>query len=408
MVEILDGLADEDFGDRIIFPGLVDSHVHVNEPGRTEWEGFRTATAAAAAGGTTTIVDMPLNSIPPTVDAAALEAKRQSAEGSLAVDTAFWGGVVPGSLEHVPRLAEEGVAGFKMFMIDSGVEEFAPLETTELRSSLKALGAWGVPALVHAEEAKWIQPVESSRSYRSYLASRPVEAELNAVRTVAALAEDTAAKVHVLHVSSAEAVDAIGASSLSAETCPHYLTFDAGEIPDGATQFKCAPPIRDRLHREALWEGLRSGALAMVVSDHSPAPASLKALDSGDFAKAWGGISSLQLRLLAAWTGALSRGFGPLDLVAWLAESPAALAGLSDRKGSIAVGKDADFVIFDPDGDTVVDARRLEHRHPVTPYDGMKLRGKVVATYLRGVAVFDGTVRPGHGRMLRRNDRSSL
>ena len=405
IVDVFDGPAEHDVGDLVLLPGLVDSHVHVNEPGRTDWEGFSTATTAAAAGGTTTIVDMPLNSKPPTTTVAALEEKRQVAEKKLAVDVAFWGGVVPGSSDEVAGLAGQGVCGFKVFMVDSGVPEFPPVELGDLKRVLETIGSAGVPALVHAESAEFLRPVTGDpRSYRSYLASRPVESEAHAVSVVAAFVEDTGVSTHVLHVSSAEAVDIIGSgpSSLSGETCPHYLAFDAGAIADRATQFKCAPPIRESEHREALWEGLRWGKLAMVVSDHSPAPPEIKELDTGDFSSAWGGVSSLEIRLPATWTEAAARGFGPVDLVEWLSAAPARLAGLDDRKGAIEVGKDADLVVWDPNGETTVHGTDLHHRHPVTPYEGMRLRGRVVETLLRGVTIFDGNVVGGRGRMLRR------
>lgn len=402
IVEILDGPADKDMGDLIILPGLVDSHVHVNEPGRTEWEGFETATLAAAAGGATTIVDMPLNSVPPTVDVAALEAKRRSARERITVDVAFWGGVIPGSVDHISALLEEGVCGFKMFMVDSGVEEFPPIDAVAMRDVLHALAGPGVPAMVHAESGDHLADVDEPTSYQAYLSSRPVESEVAATQALAAMASETGAEAHVLHVSSADAARIIGASSLSGETCPHYLTFAAEEIPDGATLFKCAPPIRENEHREGLWDALRTGAISMIVSDHSPAPAELKAVDTGDFAAAWGGISSLQLRLAATWIGASARGFGPVELAKWLSAEPARLAGLS-RKGSIEVGFDADLVVFDPDATLVVRGRDLYHRHPLTPYDGMRLRGRVVETILRGEVVFDGNPRSGHGRMLERD-----
>lgn len=398
------GPADRDFGDLVIMPGLVDSHVHVNDPGRADWEGFATATRAAAAGGTTTIVDMPLNSIPPTTSVAALEEKRGAATGRLSVDVAFWGGLVPGSAPELGPLARAGVCGFKAFLVDSGVPEFPPVTTDYLGAGLEQMARLGLPALVHAEDPGYLaEPSGDPGAYRTYLESRPSEAETRAVAMLARLAERSGAHVHVLHLASAEAVESLVAAGLSGETCPHYLTFAAEEIPQGATEFKCAPPIRERRHREGLWEALGSGRLDMVVSDHSPAPPRLKATDSGDFVRAWGGISSLQLRLPVVWHGAAARGL-PLEALGdWLAGSPARLAGLDDRKGAIAPGLDADFVIWDPDGVTDVDGGLLAHRHALTPYQGMRLRGRVEATILRGHDVFtDDTVHSGRGRMLRR------
>ncbi|HEX6301664.1 MAG TPA: allantoinase AllB [Acidimicrobiia bacterium] len=378
VVAIGDGLADHDFGELVVFPGLVDSHVHVNEPGRAGWEGFATATRAAHAGGATTIVDMPLNSVPPTTTVEALDAKRRAAEQQLGVDVAFWGGVVPGSADNVPALVESGVCGFKVFLIDSGVPEFPPVDVATLDGLSIHL-----PILVHAEADDLVG--EPGPTYAEYLASRPPEAEAKAIRDVAGLDSP----VHILHVSSADGVDAIATSpGVTGETCPHYLTFTDEEVT--GVEFKCAPPIRGREHREALWEGLLAGTLNMVVSDHSPAPPELK---RGDFATAWGGISSLQIRVPVVWTGAARRGIDFAMLSRWLSHAPAVLAGLDDRKGSIAVGKEADFAVFDPDGETLVRGKDLKHRHPLTPYEGMRLRGRLVDTVLGSPA-----------RMLTRND----
>ncbi|MCZ6738422.1 MAG: allantoinase AllB [Actinobacteria bacterium] len=406
VVDVGAGPADRDYGDKVIMSGLVDSHVHVNEPGRTDWEGFATATRAAAAGGTTTIVDMPLNSVPPTVSIQALAAKRYAAEGKISVDVAFWGGYIPGSESQIRGLAEQGVCGFKSFLVDSGVPEFPPVSVDELRDAMKTMATLGVPALVHGEEHSAFEEHKGdARSYGSYLASRPADSEARAVEVVAELSEQTGAAAHVLHVSSGDSVGVLarGPETLTGETCPHYLTFSSSEIPDGATQFKCSPPIREASHREALWEGLRKGTLAMVVSDHSPAPADLKELDSGSFESAWGGIASLQIRLPVTWSGATERGFDPADLAEWLSAAPARLAGLDDRKGSIDVGKDADFVVWDPDGETDVRGIDLQHRHPITPYEGMRLRGRVLATILHGETICeDAAVTDGRGSMLAR------
>lgn len=401
-VEIGDGTADHDFGDRVVMPGLVDSHVHVNDPGRTDWEGFETATRAAVAGGTTTIVDMPLNSIPPTVDIDALEAKRRAASGTISCDVAFWGGFT-GDTSALADLAAAGVSGFKAFLCDSGVDEYPMVDLALLGEAMAATGPLGLPVLIHAEDPDHLLPVAGDPAdYRNYLASRPVEAEVEAVAAVAGLVAATGAPAHVLHVSSGEAARAIGdgPEGLTGETCPHYLTFAAEDIAHGATSLKCAPPIRERAQREALWEALRRGDLAMVVSDHSPSPADLK---TGDFATSWGGISSVQLRLAATWTGAAERGFGPEDLGEWLSAAPARLAGLDNRKGAIRVGADADLVVWDPDAGFQVDAAGLSHRHPVCAYDGLTLRGVVEATFLRGEQISSrGRVTGGRGRMLSR------
>lgn len=393
IVEIGEGSADLDFGDLVVMPGLVDSHVHVNEPGRTEWEGFASATRAAAAGGTTTIVDMPLNSVPPTIDPDSLAKKRSAARGQLQVDTAFWGGLVPGSERHAGALVDEGVCGFKVFLVDSGVPEFPPVGVDQLEKL-----DVGVPLLVHAEDAGHLSDVTSPATYRDYLESRPPRAESAAIEALHSLR----GPVHVLHVSSSDGVDAIANApgEMTGETCPHYLVFSAEDIADRATEFKCAPPIREAAHREALWDALFEGRLQMVVSDHSPSPPELK---TGDFATAWGGISSLQLRLPAIWSGAAVRSVDLARLVDWLARAPARLAGLADRKGSIELGRDADFVVWDPDGATRVRGRALEHRHSLTPYEGMTLRGEVMATLLGGEMIYEGgRVVDGRGRMLRR------
>jgi allantoinase len=412
IVEICDEAPEVDFGELVVMPGLVDTHVHVNEPGRAEWEGFTTATRAAAAGGTTTIVDMPLNSIPPTVSVAALQAKRDAAAGKLSVDVAFWGGLIPGSEAQISPLVAAGVCGFKAFLVDSGVDEFPPVTVDELSRALLAMRDLGVPSLVHAEVPARITAMAGDPSeYGSYLSSRPPDAEAEAVAVLAGLAEASGVRVHVLHVSSSQAVEVLagGPETLSGETCPHYLTFCSEEIEDGATPFKCAPPIRSAEHRQALWQGLVDGSLSMIVSDHSPAPAEVKHLEDGDFGRAWGGIGSLQVRLPATWTGAVDRGLSVSQLSRWLSSEPARLAGLDRHKGEIAVGRDADLVVWDPDGVTEVKGALLEHRHPITPYEGMRLRGSVVTTILGGLTVFDGEgATTGNGRMLRRDDRSDL
>ena len=391
-------------GREVLLPGLVDTHVHVNEPGRTDWEGFATATQAAAAGGVTTLIDMPLNSVPPTTTAAALELKRAAAQPSAAVDVGFWGGAVPGSLPALAGLHEAGVFGFKAFLVDSGVPEFGFLNAAHLDAVLAETARLGALLIVHAEDPAVIAaaPAPSGRRYAGFLASRPAAAEDTAIAHLLAAARRHGARVHILHLSSASALPLIAAAradgvAVSAETCPHYLTFCAERVPDGATEFKCCPPIRDAANRDGLWAGLAAGLIDVVVSDHSPCPPALKQRESGDFGAAWGGISSLQLGLPAVWTQARQRGHGLADVVRWMAAGPAALAGLPG-KGALVPGHDADLVAFDDEASFTVDPARLRHRHPVTPYAGQTLTGVVRRTWLRGQET-GGT--PA-GRLLRR------
>jgi len=377
-------------GDQVLLPGLVDTHVHVNEPGRTEWEGFATATRAAAAGGVTTVIDMPLNSLPPTVSAAALRAKRAAASPRVWVDTGFWGGAVPGNLGSLAGLHGAGVFGFKAFLADSGVPEFGWLHPAELDAALAEVAALDALLIVHAEDAGLLAaaPAASGRSYRAFLASRPSAAEDAAIAALLAAADRHGARVHILHLASAAALPLIAAArsagtAVTAETCPHYLTFCAEQVPDGATEYKCCPPIRDAANRDRLWAGLASGLIDAVVSDHSPCPPELKQRASGDFGAAWGGISSLQLGLPAVWTQARARGHGLAEVARWMATGPAAVAGLA-RKGAIAAGCDADLVAFGDTASFTVDPARLRHRHPVTPYAGRTLTGLVHRCWLRG------------------------
>ncbi len=412
--------------DLIVSPGIVDTHVHVNEPGRTEWEGFDTATRAAAAGGVTTIVDMPLNSIPATTTVAALRAKRESARAQCHVDVGFWGGVVPGNDAELDGLVDAGVRGFKCFLVPSGVDEFPPVDEADLRRALPILARRKAPLLVHAEldiadrgtgtaeSGSSLNPhsaLLNPQSYSSYLATRPPEMELEAIRLMVRLAGEFRVSTHIVHVSSAEGVDELARAKsagvpITAETCPHYLSFSAEKIRDGATEFKCAPPIREAAHRAALWEGLEDGTIDMIATDHSPAPPSLKT--PGNFMTAWGGIASLELSLPAVWTAARARflvqssrtGETDLemdgvsrpriaDLARWMSERPAALAGLTSTKGRIAPGLHADLVIWDPDITSTVDPMRLKQRHKLTPYAGRTLFGRVVTTFVRGERVWD-------------------
>lgn len=372
-----------ELGDLALLPGLVDTHVHVNEPGRTHWEGFATATRAAAAGGVTTIIDMPLNSLPPTVDVTALEAKRKAAAGNCHVDVGFWGGAIPGGVGELRALHEAGVYGFKCFLSPSGVEEFPPLGPDELRAVMAEAASFDGLVIVHAEDPDLLEE-PTGPGYREFLASRPQEAERLAVETVIAAARETGARAHILHVSSASCLPVLARARregvrITAETCPHYLTLSDDDVRGPA--FKCCPPIRDDANRDMLWRGLASGLLGCVVSDHSPAPAELK---TGGFDTAWGGISSLQLGLSAMWTEAVRRGYGLRDVVRWMAEKPAALVGLTGRKGAIAPGYDADLVVFDPVARFTVLAEELHHRHPVTAYHGRVLTGVTRRTWLRG------------------------
>jgi allantoinase len=396
-----------DLGFHALLPGVVDAHVHVNEPGRTEWEGFETATRAAAAGGVTTIVDMPLNSIPVTTTVAALDIKREAARGRVHVDCAFWGGVVPGNASELGALVKAGARGAKAFLVPSGIDEFEASDQTTLRAAMVELKAAKAPLLAHAElmGACCVTPA-SATDYRDYLVSRPRVWENDAIRMLVSLCRETGCRTHIVHLSSSDAIETVAAARaeglpLSAETCPHYLTFAAESIPARSPAFKCAPPIRERDNRERLWRGLRDGVIDMVVSDHSPSPPALKTQGGGDFMAAWGGISSLQFSLPAVWTGASKRGIELSEVSRWMSQAPADLAGLGSRKGRIAPGYDADLVVLDPDLKFTVEPEGILHRHPVTPYLGLELRGVVLETYVRGRKVYDhgSFVRP-HGELL--------
>jgi allantoinase len=402
------GVRELNAGALVVLPGLVDTHVHINDPGRAHWEGFETATRAAAAGGVTTLIDMPLNSIPATTTVAGLEAKRQAAAGKCHVDVGFWGGVVPGNHDEIVPLARAGVRGFKCFLSPSGVDEFAHVTERDLREAMPVLAPLGLPLLAHAEWPGELRaPAGDPRRYATWLQGRPPAAEHAAIDRLVRLAAEYRTHVHVVHLAAADALPSLRAARaagirVTVETCPHYLTFAAEEIPDGATAFKCAPPIRDADHRERLWRGLADGDIDLVATDHSPAPPAMKGLDDGDFVRAWGGIASLQLGLAAVWTGMAARDLASHRVVEWLAAAPARLAGLPGRKGTIAAGADADLVIWDPDASMVVEAARLYHRHPVTPYEGARLRGRVKTTILRGDVVFDEGACAGtpRGRLL--------
>ena len=389
--------------DSVVMAGLVDSHVHVNEPGRTDWEGFATATRAAAAGGVTTIVDMPLNSIPATTTRDAFHAKLAAARGQLMVDTAFWGGVVPGNTGELAKLWEAGVVGFKCFLVHSGVEEFPDVGESDLREAMPELARLGAMLIVHAEVPGPIagaccqtsdQVGDIDRTYETFLRSRPRAAENEAVELMIRLGRETGGRIHIVHHSSADALATLRAAKASGaqitvETCPHYLHFAAEDIRDGATEFKCCPPVRERANREQLWQALGDGTIDMVVSDHSPCPPEMKLREQGDFMKAWGGISSLQLRLPVMWTEADARGFTINQLAEWLGGAPARQVRLAQQKGSISVGHDADLVIWNPQREFRVTPEIIQHRHKLTPYAGETLRGVVEKTFLRGEMVYD-------------------
>ena len=380
---------DTDLGDLVIMPGIVDTHVHVNEPGRTDWEGFETATRAAAAGAVTTLLDMPLNSIPATTTVAALDAKRAAARGKTHVNVEYIGGVIPGNADQLEPLVRAGVRAFKCFLSPSGVDEFPHVGEDDLRAVFPILARLGVPLMVHAEDPALLHGGAASSDYRDYLASRPPAAERSAIAMLVRRLEQCRTPVHVVHLSSASSLEIVGAAKsrglpITVETCPHYLTFAAEEIPDGATEHKCAPPIRERAERDALWRALIDGDIDLVASDHSPCPPAMKDT-GGDFFSAWGGIASLQLALFAVWTGARARGATIADVARWMCERTAALAGLGARKGKLAEGYDADIVVLDPDASFVVDGAKLLHRHKLTPYHGRTLYGVVHSAYVAGV-----------------------
>jgi allantoinase len=395
-----------DFGDAALLPGLVDSHVHINDPGRADWEGFETATCAAAAGGYTMLVDMPLNCLPATTNVAALEAKRTAAQGRCRADWAAWGGVVEDNRGDLEALAAAGVLGFKCFLVHPGIDGFTMVTERQLRAALPAIARTGLPLLVHAELPASIDAATARlthadwRLYSTYLQSRPEEAELSAIRMMLSLCREYGFRLHIVHLSASSALEELAIARaeglpVTVETCPHYLHLTAETIEDGSTLCKCAPPIRGSANRERLWQGLRDGGIDLVVTDHSPCVPAMKRLDEGSFKAAWGGIASLSLALPVVWTEARTRGFDLSDIARWMSDAPARLAGCATHKGKIAAGFDADFVVFDSEAEFAVTKDRLHYRHAVSPYLGEKLRGAVKTTYLRGKAVFASGDFPG-------------
>jgi allantoinase len=388
-----------DAGNAVVMPGLVDAHVHVNEPGRTEWEGYATATRAAAGGGVTALVDMPLNSIPPTTTRAGFSEKLKAAREQCWIDVAFWGGVVPGNTDELAPLIDAGVRGFKCFLVHSGVDEFPNVGEGDLLEAMPQIATLKTVLLVHAELSG---PIESAagaiarnnpKQYLTFLQSRPRAAENEAIALMIKLSRQTGARIHIVHHSSSDVLPLLRSAKadgvpITVETCPHYLTFAAEEIADSATEFKCCPPVRERENRERLWEALSEGVIDMVVSDHSPCTPHLKQKEQGDFLQAWGGIASLQFGLPVMWTNAKDRGFNFSDLAEWMSRRPAQLAGLDHRKGALKPGYDADIAVWDPEATFVVEPSLIHHKHKLTPYNGRTLNGVVEAVYLRGQKIY--------------------
>jgi allantoinase len=402
--EIPSDTITHDCGNDAILPGLVDTHVHINEPGRTEWEGFRTATRAAAAGGYTTLIDMPLNCLPETITVAALEAKRSAAQGQCIIDWAPWGGAVADNQQHILPLAHAGVRGYKCFLIYPGCDGFTMIDQQQLEAALPHIGTSGLPLLVHAELAAPIDRATATlqnadwRSYATYLQSRPDEAELEAIRLMIRLCRQYNFRLHIVHLSTALALDDLKAARaeglpITVETCPHYLHFAAEDIPDGATLLKCAPPIRSRANKEALWQALSDGIIDIIVTDHSPCPPEMKRTDTGRFDQAWGGIASLSIALPLIHTECLRRGFTLDHIARWMSSAPAFLAGIHHQAGALEPNREANFIIFNTEAEFAVTPDKLHYRHPISAYMGETLRGTIKATYLRGTPIYqDGLI----------------
>ena len=387
----------EDAGQNLVMAGVIDPHVHINEPGRTEWEGFDTATRAAATGGITMLVDMPLNSSPVTTSVKNLEQKIKATAQQLHVNCAFWGGVVPGNTNELEGLLESGVLGLKAFLTHSGIDEFPNSNREDLYKALLILKKYDKPLLVHCELDEFVDNTslnQNPRSYQAYLKSRPASWEDKAIAMMIGLCRETESRVHIVHLSSASSIEQIRAARneglpLTVETGQHYLFFDAESIPDGDTRFKCAPPIRERKNNDQLWRALMDGTIDFIATDHSPAPPELKEVESGDFKKAWGGIAGLQFALPVVWTAAKSKGLSIAQVAKWLNENPSRFIKCDSSKGKIKKGYDADIITWDPEKKFIVDAKKIQHRHKLTPYEGNELSGVVMQTYVNGIKVYN-------------------
>jgi allantoinase len=379
-------------------PGVIDVHLHINEPGRTEWEGFVTATRAAAAGGITSLVDMPLNSSPVTVSVNALQQKIKASEGKRLVNTGFYGGIIPGNAGEIFPMAENGALGFKCFLVHSGIDEFPNVTESDLDEAMPLIAKTGLPLLAHCEleEKSLVTSLAADPSnYSKYVASRPGKWEKDAVAMMIRLCRKHNCPVHIVHVSYAGSLELIRQAKeeglpLTAETCTHYIFFNEEEIPDGNTVYKCAPPIRGRENNNLLKNALRSGLLDFITSDHSPAPPSIKEIETGNLQKAWGGIAGLQFLLSASWTSMMSE-MELSQFIPLLTEKPACFIRQHKNKGFLKEGYDADMVLWDPMGSMKVEEAITYHRYPISPYTGHTLQGKIHCTWVGGNLVFDGT-----------------